>query len=313
VESRYRVRVAAVTANLPKFEPPLDEAAQGFETPYADRLSVEMMVKPTETLRSVYRRAVEHFEPRPHPNGPGYSDIMEVVQWAWFYEPADLNGISAHTKAWETSEDLVTIDGRNQARWNRSSDEIPFEDLVRAARHGLLRGDPLRPYLVLVLPQGGEAVQTAWELVQLAWAITGHILTARELAALLSKRLDRRRLQKTLDEGARAIGTHSQSLAQRGGGPLELARTLERKPWPLDELRMLLGVDSNADAEAILQIFGLRPNAEGLWELSEDEESRLLDLIAREAARGRLRDEWDDKTPFQRLKALLETGEFPEP
>lgn len=310
-EESYTVRVAVVTADLPRFEPPLDET-QGFNTPYRGRLSLELVVDGAETLGSVYRRAIDHFAPQPDPNGPSVPDIMEVVRWAWFYEPADLNGISGTTKAWETSEDLVTVDHRNLARWNRGADEIPFEDLVRASAHGLLRGDPLRPYLVLVLPQGGDALQTTWEFVRLAWTITGQVLTARELATIISKRLDRRRMQKAVEEGARAVEKYSRSLAERGGGPLELARTLERKPWPLEELKMLLGLDSSADAEAILSIFGLRPNADGLYEISEDEESRLLDVIAREAARGRLQPEWDDKTPFERLKTLLETGDLPE-
>jgi hypothetical protein len=93
---------------------------------------------------------------------------------------------------------------------------------------------------------------------------------------------------------------------------LELARALERRPWPLDELRMLLGVDNEEDADAIVRSFGLRSNADGLYEVSEEEESRLLDVITREAARGRVQPEWDDTTPFDRLKSLLTTGEFPE-
>lgn len=308
--NQHEVRVAAVTADLPKFEPPLDEA-QGFDIPYADRLAVELAVLPADSLASIYRRAIDDLQPRVDKSSQFVpSDAMEVVRWAWFYEPADANGIPARTKAWETAEDLVTVDELGLARWHRSAEDIPFADLVRASEHGLLRGDPFRPYLVLVLPQGGDAFQTAWEVVQFAWAVTGHVLTARELGRLIGQRLNRQRMQQSLDDGIPAVAKHSHSLAQRGGGPLELARTLERKPWPLEELRMLLGVDNDEDVAAIVGIFGLRPNADGLYELSEDEESRLLDVIAREARRAQ--PDWDDETPLERLKTLLTTGDFPD-
>jgi hypothetical protein len=55
-------------------------------------------------------------------------------------------------KPWEWVQDLITVDPSGVARWNRSAGEIPYADLVRAAELGLLRGDPFRPYLLLLHP-----------------------------------------------------------------------------------------------------------------------------------------------------------------
>jgi hypothetical protein len=70
---------------------------------------------------------------------------------------------------YEVAEDIIVVEADGTARWNLTTEQITVDHLLRSADRGLLRGDPLRPYLVLLLPQGGEAFQTAWEAALAAW------------------------------------------------------------------------------------------------------------------------------------------------
>jgi hypothetical protein len=298
------VRVAVVAADLPNFEPPID--ANGFDRPYRDRLAVTLAVEPGDTLQSVYRRAVEELRPRPVDFA---DDPLSVVRWTWFYEPADELGI-ADTKAWEVAEDLIVVDADGTARWNRPASEITLDQLDRAHQRGLLHGDPARPYLVLVLPQGGEALQTAWDAIVLIWQIASQLLTARELIKL-ARGLRRGEVRRDLEAGAAVVQRHRDRWTDAGGGPSQILRTLERRPWPLSDLRMLLGLDTDQEAADLLRALGFRPDERGDYVLSEDDESRILHLLGQEGGLGGFdvtdRSDWTQ----QRITTLLQTGELP--
>jgi hypothetical protein len=226
------VQIAVVASWLPPV------GGNDLERPYADRLKVVLDVAPGETLGDVYRRTVEHLSPRAIEGSDGYvDDPMDVVHWAWFFEPEDEQGIS-DTKVWEVAEQLTTVDPQGRAVWRRRADDIPYEDIVRVGEAGVLRGDPLRPYLVLLLPQGPDLIQTAWHDLLLVWGHVGDLLTARELVKIASTR--RERLAR-VRPAADVVAKYSGEWARRGGAPLEVKRMLERRPWPPDELRMLLG------------------------------------------------------------------------
>jgi hypothetical protein len=189
----YVVRVAAVASNLPMLLPPVGE--QGFHVRYGDRLAVELDVEQDESLESVYARAIDYFEPRPDPAAPEHhGKEIDSVAFAWFYEPVDDAGLEGSGKPWEWVQDLITVDQFGSARWNRSAAEIPYADLVRAGEQGLLRGDPLRPYLMLLQPQGDVDFSTAWEITTRAWEILGHLALARELGRLVVDQVKRRRM-----------------------------------------------------------------------------------------------------------------------
>jgi hypothetical protein len=302
----YEISVAVVASWLPRFELPVGD--NDLDKPYAERLKVDLTVKHDETLRHIYQRAVDELQPRAIKDSDGYvEDPLDAVSWTWFYESADADGIG-DGKRYEVAEDLITVDEGGLARWRRSAAEIPYQDLTRAGDRGVLRGDPLRPYLVLLLPQGPHLVEIAWREVVLLWQLIGHLLTARELLKLTRAR--RERLGRAV-EAAAVVERHGLSWSQRGGGPAELLATLERRPWAPDDLRMLLGLASTHEAVELLEVYGFVPNQSGEYEMSDDEESRLLREIADEASRGRLDPEDPEFNTGERVRAALETGELP--
>ena len=303
----HDIRVAVVAHNLPRFEPPVGD--NGFDTPYSDRLGVSMSIEGTDTLASVYQRAIDELQPKAIAGADGWTETpLDVVRWVWFYEPHDANGIGE--KAWEVAEDLIVVDADGTARWNLRADEITFEQLIRASEHGLLRGDPLRPYLVLLLPQGGEAFQTAWDATVLIWQIVSQLLTARELVRLV-RGVRRASLQRKVHEGEDVLRRHRERWSQAGAGPSELLRMLERRPWPVDDVRMLLGFETPEDTQKILQLYGFAPDENGDYLPSADEEARMLHLIGQEAGQGGFDIGDPGADAAERLKALLATGQLP--
>jgi hypothetical protein len=133
---------------------------------------------------------------------------------------------------YEVAEDVIVVEADGTARWNLTAEQITVDHLLRAAGRRLLRGDPLRPYLVLLLPQGGEAFQTAWEVTLAAWQILTNLLAAHDLYTLL-RGARREEIQKGLKDGTDVVDRYRARWIKAGGGPSELMRTMERRPWPV--------------------------------------------------------------------------------
>jgi hypothetical protein len=173
-----------------------------------------------------------------------------------------------------------------------------------------VRGDPLRPYLVLLLPQGGEAFQTAWEVAVKAWEVTANLLAARDLVKLI-RGVRGDRLEQTIEEGVEVVRRHQDALSALGGGPAEVRRTLERMPWVVGDLRILLGLDDDDETRKVLALFGLAAQDDGRYALSDDEERRMLHTISMEAAFGGFDFDADARWAQRRIVETLETGELP--
>ena len=305
------MRVAAVASDLPLLLPPVGD--QGFDVRYSDRLAVELDVAQDEPLESVYARAIDHFKPRPDPSAPGHRGTkIDSVAFAWFYEPADEAGLEDTGKPWEWVEDLITVDQSGSARWNRTAAEIPYADLVRAGELGLLRGDPLRPYLMLLLPQGDVDITTAWEITKRAWEILGHLALAREVGRLALDEVKRRRMAKAVEDGVKTIDRHAGEWAVRRAGPSQILKTLERRPWTLDDLRMVLRLDNNEEAAELLALYGFVADERGVYEVSADWEL-VLHAVASDAAYTTVVPTLSHEGHAKRLRYLLETGELPDP
>jgi hypothetical protein len=271
----YRVVAAVVAEWLPTLAPPLGD--QGFSLPYVERTKVELDVSPAETLYEVRRRAVTQL--RPVVTGPeGYSlDSFDALYWCWFYEDADEHGINSVGR-YQQAEDLVTVDQTGLAQWHRRAEEILYADLVRAGNQGLIRGDPLRPYIVLLYPQGGDILATAWEAALHAWSILGSLLTARELYGLGRETVHR--LRARTDTGRKVLLGYRDEWSTRRAGPSDIARVAWSEPWALGDLRVLLGLETREQAVELLALFGLKPGCDGTSALDESDEAMLLRLIA---------------------------------
>ncbi len=299
----YDVTIAVLADWLPKFDPPFGD--NGFEKPYSERLKLRLEVGAGETLASVYRRALDHWQPQVSADSQAHpADPMDVIYWAWFYLPEDE---PRFYDRYEWATDLILVDADRRARWNLPAHEIPYEWLVRAGEEGLLRGDPFRPYLPVLLPQGGSGFQLAWEALQTSWQVLEGLLVTYGAYKLGNDARDRllHRLRRR-----ESIATHSPEWVDRGGSARNVSRTLERKPWSPEDLRMIMNVPTTQVAEDILAVFGYEPTAEGEYVVSESEEARILRLAEDDvfktfsggASQAELRP---------RLERLLETGELP--
>ena len=157
----FEIRVAAVAAHLPTYLPPLGD--QGFDLLYRERLTVTLQVSQSESLADVQRRAIAAFDPQiDMAADPALRAPVDRPYFAWFHEPQDeVQGLPGREGRWQAVRDLITIDSDGLARFNREAEEILYGDLLRAAEADLLEaGDPYRPYVVLLHPQGGLDSQT---------------------------------------------------------------------------------------------------------------------------------------------------------
>jgi hypothetical protein len=105
-----------------------------------------------------------------------------------------------NNKYYEQARALVTVDDPGHAQWQRDQDQIPFGDLVRAAEYGLVRGDPLKPYLVLQLPQGAGGYQVAWEVLLRTWEVLEGIRVTGEAAEFVARLPERLAGRKVVED-----------------------------------------------------------------------------------------------------------------
>lgn len=76
-------------------------------------------------------------------------------------------------------------------------------------------------------------------------------------------------------------------------------------------LRIILGLETDTETAELLAGFGFGPNADGLYALSEDEESKILSLISQEAGWGGFEVAESEEWTVHRLSTVLQTGELP--
>ena len=75
---------------------------------------------------------------------------------------------------------------------------------------------------------------------------------------------------------------------------------------------MLLGLDSDEEARALLSLWGFLPDAEARYRLSDADESRILHAIGQEAGWGWLDPQEDPGRARRRVGGTLETGKMPD-
>jgi hypothetical protein len=115
--------------------------------------------------------------------------------------------------------------------------------------------------------------------MQLAWGILEQLLVARGALGLAQEA--RARLIGSL--GRRGVAArYGERWGQRGGTPRNVMRTIDRRPWTTDELRMIMGLRSDQEAEDLLALFGHEPDVAGEYAISESEEARILRLAEEE-------------------------------
>jgi hypothetical protein len=194
--------------------------------------------------------------------------------------------------------------------------EITFAELIEAADATALRGDPLRPWLILHYEVGNGLLAdwgTIANLWDLAWYVFDHIDTLLGVAggAYAIKRAIVDRLRSRTKGGRDAAARRGpQWMQEQGASPWMLATFLWQVPRTTDQVAGLLGCTAG-EAEAVLWAFGLvRDSNSGLWQPGEDEEAKMLrgnlELIVHSYNEAVIAD-----SIRRRVEHLLDTGETP--
>lgn len=195
-------------------------------------------------------------------------EAMRVVVYAGFRRPDDdepMDGAAGALRRNQKSRHLrvlVVRDSRGRAVWRRPPFDATVAELIDAAEQGLFVGDPLRPYLVLVVPQGDLGLLGEWAAFQkeleTAWYLTGAFSTV--VGALSGVEWVKKRLARR--DAAKVVERNAVDWESRGAAPQDLRRLLASRPMHAGEVASLLGC-SEREAEAILWAYGFTPKGPG--------------------------------------------------
>lgn len=283
-----------------------------WERPYKDRRKVQLTVPSSSTLADVMRQAARKLgvapppEQEPPPSLPAYRRIA-------FYKPEDEKTFGPRAMPQLHWAQLVLVDGEGRAVFGVSDQRsVAIEDLLQAAKAGVVDGDPLRPYLILE-PGWGDVPPPDWPTVlmglEVVWDVLNRVAVVGGVWAFGEMVL--KRLSDRIAVGKKAAGEHRE-WAQRGTRPFQFVALVLTQDWKTEELAELLGC-SVSEAEAVLWILGFSQHADtGTWSLSGDVEAGLIRDIQEQIAISSHRGgpNWDENLR-QRILQLLESGESP--
>lgn len=250
---------------------------QGPEVRYQDRLKVFVETAPEETLGCVIDRAAASFDigiGEPLGDGRALSDVLGGIA---FYKPEDEERFR-RPEPWPDS--IRLLDEQGQPSWSVPWRLVTYEELMTASDVGLVDGDPLRPYLWPVVPQG-EALgvqlpDALWLLEQLLKGIpvgAGSVIGRLALERLLSFR-------KVSEQGDPA-GWRSR--LERPDG---FRAFLESNPRTTEEVASLLSC-SNGEAEAMLWALGFTFDRENhRWHVAGDAAAGVIHQQLEQARRS---------------------------
>jgi hypothetical protein len=130
------------------------------------------------------------------------------------------------------------VDDRGRARWGIALDQS-LGELIRASDANVLHGDPLRPYLILSIPQGDPGFGGEWnqlvEVLRLAWDIV------RPLGEAYASFQALKAIKARLSRGASLIERDAPQWTSRNGGPHDVANLMASRRWTTAEATKLLG------------------------------------------------------------------------
>jgi hypothetical protein len=210
---------------------------------------------------------------------------------------------------------LPVLDQEGRVTLNWHWDEITFGELIRSSEATALRGDPLRPYLILHYPAGNGLLADWTTLVNL-WDLAWHVLERLAIAggamtaAVSAKKLVERVRDRTR-RGRDAVAAHAPHWQEEQHlHPDMLGSFLRSTPRTTAQIAGLLGCSAE-EATAVCWAFGLALDAQTQqWKPGSELDAQLLggntDLIIGGYSRYMLSDAF-----LQRIQTALEQGNVP--
>jgi hypothetical protein len=198
--------------------------------------------------------------------------MEEHLVYVDFYRPTDRNGLTPRRPLIRTA----LVDDHGRARWDIALDQS-LGELIRASSAKVLQGDPLRPYLILSIPQGDPGFGGEWnqfvEGLRLAWDIVKPLGEAYASFQALKA------IKARLSNGASVIEHDASLWASRDGGPHDVANLMASRRWTTAEATKLLGCPPS-NTELIMLALGCAFEEEtGMWGPPTDGASRFMVAI----------------------------------
>ena len=327
-ERTMEITVAATENSLRIFDINGPEAANGAS--WEELPKARLQATPEMSLRDVLEQASAQLDITVHAEmrralarlreergeAPREETVVERLAFAEFRRPDDDDvmdsvGTRRRNKRLGSTSVVVVRDELGQAVWKRPPFEATMAELLDAAKEGLIEGDPLQPYLVLVVPQGTSGLYAEWqqflETLRILWEISGamgHLGGAWAFVELVRRVIKRRNAGVT-----KAVERNAKAWSERGARPDDLLQLLRQKPRRIHEVTSLLGC-SAGEAEALLWGLGYT-ESEGFWRWRGDAVARLIaDDVELGPAFSNYRGEEKVRPELERrLRELGETGE----
>lgn len=277
--SPLQVTVAALGSPFPfVFAAPWDEDDAGHAVAYDRRRQTSVEVSSEISLREALGLAAEVLgarlsdspDARDLRETHGQSDELEKhLVYADFYRPTDSTGLTPRRPLIRTA----LVDDQGRARWGIALDQS-LGELIRASNANVLQGDPLRPYLILSIPQGDPGFGGEWnqfvEVLRLAWDIVkplGEAYASFQALKAIKVRLSR---------SASLIEHDAPQWTSRNGGPHDVANLMASRRWTTAGATKLLGCPPS-DTELIMLALGCAFDEEtSTWGPSTDGASRFM-------------------------------------
>jgi hypothetical protein len=247
---------------------------QGPERPYSERLKTSVDASLDTRLGEIIDAAATAFDIRWAGGGP----ISEYLRGVVFYEPTDEYGFQHRPQPWPSA--IRTVGANGAPSWSVRWRDVRFGELLASADAGLVRGDPFRPYLWPVIPQG-EAGPAFLEALWSSWIIWEHLLAAYGTVQLARTILERiRRARGSVfdqDSGAR----WQDALAR----PQDVIGYLTERPRDSHDVAAYVDRPVSETENALLGVGYVR-GADGRWRAGADDAGQALHRIVIEIERA---------------------------
>ncbi len=276
--------------------------------PYQQRRKAHLAVEPDQTLAEVLEAAADQMGLRP-PAEHYNSSFVGTYSKVAFYRPDDEHGFAERHIPRYLMSQVTLVDDRGRAVFGVNNLRgVLYRDLLRAAKAGVLDGDPLRPYLMIEVgygdmppPDWGLALE-GLRAIRETFGVAGDIGGTLALAKLTFDAVRHR-----LKRGQEALESNAE-WRLRGYSPYQFRALILSRDWGVDELAPVLGCTAD-DARAILWVLGFAEDGEGRWTLEGDEPAQVLQALQHElaiAAHERASD-WAPELQ-RRARKYLESG-----
>jgi hypothetical protein len=211
----------------------------------------------------------------------------------------------------------VVRDDHGRAIWRRPGLDATLGELLDAAEHGLIDGDPLQPYLIPSVPQGDAGGLDAWinfkDALLIFWSIANAAATAHGALGLRDRLAEVRRRRRP--ELTDVVQQYAPGWSERGAAPSDLRQLLASCPRSSAEIASLLGC-STREAEALLWGLGFTFDAvASVWHERGDPTAQLIADDIALSAHSRVTALGDTQLlrglAKARLDRFLTSGELP--